>query len=380
MGKKADKLPNGFVRLRASFLNPISFLTRGGNCASLDMILVIQTDQLPLIRLSHMLFRNLHASSALDLQRYTDIDHFRESERYANAESIPLRGQDFSVMRASLALPSCRLSLVRTFPRIVNGYDLSGRLIVVIPMDEVSSTRLNGKSIGQSLVLLKGKPNCTVLEPEGRLVSILSIEAASVGQHWSDFDNACLLLRLSAAELARLQALVRSMLEFAARDPGAITAADVAQIAQGTLLAGLGEAVYSERIHHSGGGGSLERYKSIVDRVDQLVELNPIDLSNEKLADAIGVSVRTLQTASYSVCGSGIYRYSRLRRLWSVRRQLRTGAPGLTVKASALAHGFWHQSDFSNAYRAAFDELPSQTLDQARGNRSSIDVEMADTG
>jgi transcriptional regulator GlxA family with amidase domain len=62
--------------------------------------------------------------------------------------------------------------------------------------------------------------------------------------------------------------------------------------------------------------------------------------------------VRTLQKAAFSVCGSGVYHYSRLRRLWSVRRQLRTGAPGLTVKASALAHGFWHQSEFSKAYRA----------------------------
>ena len=114
------------------------------------MIVVILTCRLSLIRPSLMLFRNLCASPALDLHRYASIDHFRESERYAQAESIPLTARDFSVMRASLALPSCRLSLVRTFPRIINGYELSGRLIVVIPMDEVSSTRVNGRAIGQS--------------------------------------------------------------------------------------------------------------------------------------------------------------------------------------------------------------------------------------
>jgi AraC family transcriptional regulator, ethanolamine operon transcriptional activator len=314
-----------------------------------------------------MAFRNLRASPALDLQRYASIDQFRESERYAHAESIPLRGKDFPVVRASLTLPSCRLSLVRTFPRIINGYDLSGRLIVVIPMDGVSSTRLNGKPIGQSLIILKGKPNCTVLEPEGRLVSILSIEAVRLEQNWSDFDNAWLVLPLPAAELARLQVLVRSILELAAKEPNAIMAADVPQKVQATVLAGLDEALRSNQMRNSGGRESLDRYKRIVDRVDELVEFNPIGLSNEKLADAIGVSVRTLQTASFSVCGSGIYHYSRLRRLWSVRRHLRTGAAGLTVKASAIAHGFWHQSEFSNAYRAAFDELPSQTLEQARG-------------
>ena len=106
-----------------------------------------------------MLFRHLCASPALDLQSYVDIDHFRESERYARAESVPLTAREFSVMRASLSLPACRLSLIRTFPRIINGYDFSGRAIFVIPMDEVSSTRVNGRAIGHSLILLKGHAN-----------------------------------------------------------------------------------------------------------------------------------------------------------------------------------------------------------------------------
>jgi AraC family transcriptional regulator, ethanolamine operon transcriptional activator len=314
-----------------------------------------------------MLFRNLSASPALDIQRYADIDHFRQSERYAHAESIPLKGSDFSVMRASLALPSCRLSLVRTFPRIINGYELSRRLIVVIPMDGVSSTKVNGRAIGQSLILLHGNANCTVLEPEGRLASILSIDATALDQDWLNFTNAFLLLRLPAAELAQLQALICSVLEFASKAPAAITAAGVLQSAQETLFAGIKAALHSNQINEFTNHETLDRYKAIVDRVDELVQLNPIDhLSNEKLADAIGISVRTLQTASFSVCGSGTYRYSRLRRLWSVRRHLRTGAPGLTVKASAIAHGFWHQSAFSNAYRAAFGELPSLTLEHAR--------------
>jgi len=313
-----------------------------------------------------MLFRHLCPSPALNLLRYTDIDHFRESEQYARAESIPLVARDFSVMRATLSLPSCRLSLVRTFPRIITGYELPGRLMVVIPMNETSSTRVNGRAIGHSLILMRGNANCTVLEPEARLVSILSIDAAMLHQSWRDFDNGYLLFRLPAPELERLQALIRSMLQFAAREPAAMAVTDITERARATLLAGLEEALSSAQKHESSSSESLDRYKIIVDRVDELVGLAPIDLSNEKLADAIGVSVRTLQKAALSVCGSGVYHYSRLRRLWSVRRQLRRGAPGLTVKASALAHGFWHQSEFSNAYRAAFGELPSTTLEQAR--------------
>jgi AraC family ethanolamine operon transcriptional activator len=312
-----------------------------------------------------MLFRHLQASAALDLHCYEDVDHFRESERYARAESIPLKAHGFPIARASLSLPSCRLSLVRTFPRIIKGYELSDRLIIVTPMDEVSSTRMNGEAIGQALILVKGMANCTILEPEGRLVAILSLDTAILDHASLDFLNGSLLLRPSAADLARLQALIRSVLEFAATEPAALTAADVLQRVQDTLLAGFNQALLDAQEHVSG-GGSFYRYTRIVDRVDQLVGLNPIDLSNEKLADAIGVSVRTLQKAAFSVCGSGVHSYARLRRLWSARRQLRTGAPGLTVKASALAHGFWHQSEFSNAYRTAFGELPSTTLEQAR--------------
>lgn len=313
-----------------------------------------------------MLFRDLCASPALDLQRYQDIDHFRSSERYARAESIPLAARDFSVARATFSLPLCRLSLVRTFPRIINGYELSGRLIVVIPMNEVSSTRVNGRAIGQALILMRGKANCTVLEPEGRLVAIMSIDSALSDRCLFGFANGLLLLRLPVVALARLQNLIRSMLQLAATDFAALAEMNVQQTAQETLFASLNDAFHVAQRCESGSDETLYRYKAIVDQIDELIGLNPIDLDNESLADSIGVSVRTLQTAARTICGSGVYRYGRLRRLWSVRRQLRSGAPSLTVRASALAHGFWHQSEFSAVYHAAFGELPSQTLKQAR--------------
>ncbi|WKA28197.1 hypothetical protein [Bradyrhizobium roseum] len=62
---------------------------------------------------------------------------------------------------------------------------------------------------GKALILFKGSVNCTVLEPEGRLVSILSIDAALLDQSRFDFDDGFLLVRLPVAELARLQASSR---------------------------------------------------------------------------------------------------------------------------------------------------------------------------
>ena len=316
-----------------------------------------------------MLFRDLCSSPALEIKRYQDIDEFRESERYAQAESIPITAQEFSVARATLSLPSCRLSLVRTFPRIINGYELSKRLVIVIPMDRVFSVRVNGRSVGQSLILLGGKVNCTVLEPEARLVAILSLEGALSGQNLPGLGNGPLLLQLSNAGLAQLQTTIRGLLRLAGSESITIMTAEMLLAAQETLLASLNEACFWAETHQYSDQKPLDRYKRIVDQLDELIGSNVVDLNNEKLADSIGVSVRTLHTAALTICGTGPFHYGRLRRLWSVRRQLRTGAPGLTIKATALAHGFWHLGDFSASYQVAFGELPSQTLKQARGRR-----------
>jgi AraC family ethanolamine operon transcriptional activator len=50
--------------------------------------------------------------------------------------------------------------------------------------------------------------------------------------------------------------------------------------------------------------------------------------------------------------------------LWLVRRRLVAGAD--SVKAAALAYGFWHLGDFAQAYREQFGEMPSETLARSR--------------
>ena len=88
-----------------------------------------------------------------------------------------------------------------------------------------------------------------------------------------------------------------------------------------------------------------------------------------ELAEQAGVSVRTLQSATRAICGMSPHRYSRVLRLWSVRKQLRTGRAGRSVKSCALAHGFWHLSEFAASYREAFGELPSETSEPVATRR-----------
>jgi AraC family ethanolamine operon transcriptional activator len=84
------------------------------------------------------------------------------------------------------------------------------------------------------------------------------------------------------------------------------------------------------------------------------------------VARQIGVSVRTLHDAILQYRGMSLHRWLRLRRLWLVRQRLLAGTH--SVKAAALAFGFWHLSDFSHNYSRQFGESPSVTLARARGH------------
>ena len=314
-----------------------------------------------------MLFRNLTASSALTLVQYPDIDAFRASEKYVRAESIPLQGGSAPVLRASSAFPSCLLSLVRTFPRIIKGYEMADRLVIVIPMDDVGSARINGRAIGHALVLLTGSANCTVHEPDGRLVAIVSMRRAILGPDWQGFHNGHLLLELAEARLDALRLLLRHLLESAAREPEAMQAPAAQLTAERLLLAELDDVMHSGTIMRDDDHSPQTRYQKMVGEVDHLLRFSPTSqLGSDEIATAMGVSTRTLHNSMQHVCGLSPHRYIRLRRLWMVRSQLRAGTPGLTIKASALAHGFRHMGEFSDAYKTTFGEMPSQTLDCAK--------------
>jgi AraC family transcriptional regulator, ethanolamine operon transcriptional activator len=314
-----------------------------------------------------MLFKKLHSSPVLELVQYPDIDAFRGSERYVGAQSIPLDAERHSVLRASLSFVSSSLSLVRTFPRIIKGYELSNRLLIVIPMDKVSSARINGNDIGQSLLFLSGSEHCTVHEPESRLVAIVSMSSAMFMDDWRKPGDAGRRLWLPDEKLAELQSTIRGLLESAAREPEAMQAPIARQIAERHLLAEIGDATRIGTIASSDRIAAHTRYRQIVDRLDQLVQSNPTtEIGYKELSDITGASPRTLHNALQQVCGLSPHRYLRIRRLWMVRSQLRSGSPGLTIKSSAQAHGFHHMGEFSAAYKATFGETPSDTLFAAR--------------
>ena len=80
------------------------------------------------------------------------------------------------------------------------------------------------------------------------------------------------------------------------------------------------------------------------------------------LCSNTGVSRRTLECVFRSVIGMGPGNYIRVLRLNLARRDLISDASGdVSIGVIAARHGLWHWSRFSQYYRQAFGELPSQT-------------------
>ncbi|WP_369724678.1 helix-turn-helix domain-containing protein [Bradyrhizobium sp. LLZ17] len=183
---------------------------------------------------------------------------------------------------------------------------------------------------------------------------------------WADYDSGLGFFRPHDATMAGLRATILNMFSLAAEanDPRQFEALN--RPIQETLLACL-DATLVTADALAPRRGSFDRHRRLIARLDEVAALcGGKPLYSDDLASALGVSVRTLQTAAHAVHGVSLHHYLRLKRLWSVRMQLMSAGNGATIKAAALANGFWHMGEFSKVYKTMFGEMPSETLVNAR--------------
>jgi AraC family ethanolamine operon transcriptional activator len=164
----------------------------------------------------------------------------------------------------------------------------------------------------------------------------------------------------------RLRLLVTEMLSvsFAPPDGGAPPAGAAMRE---SLIAGI-DAAFAEVVpaKWTTRANALRQFKLFQDLRDIVASHIGQPIYSSDLARQLNVSVRTLHDAVLRHTGMSLHRYLRLRRLWLVRRELLGGTK--SVKAAALAFGFWHFGDFARSYRASYGETPSQTVARARGS------------
>jgi len=94
----------------------------------------------------------------------------------------------------------------------------------------------------------------------------------------------------------------------------------------------------------------------------------PLTLSD--VAEAVGVSVRSLQYGFHRFRNVTPQAYLRQIRLEAVQAELSSPLNALSVKDVALKWGFAHMGHFAARYRAAYGEPPSETARSARAGTS----------
>ena len=283
------------------------------------------------------------------------------------AQNIPLDAKAFAAAFASLKLKSCSVHLQRTFPRILQMHYSTTGAIVGLAMDDAVSLIIDGvEARAPVLLLVKGTATCEIVEPRANLVALVNFDAID-DRGWPGEADSAQLIAAQPDKCEALRATVRDVLMLASHSPDTFAQPNVTEHVEESILQAVDLAMAAASPTPEAKRLSLSHYLTLVRKFDEFVAANAgKTLYSADVARQFGVSVRTLHNAVVAIRGMSMHRYMRLRRLWNVRQQLVRGTSLQSIKAVALALGFWHMGEFTSLYRELFGETPQQTLSAAR--------------
>src|SRR5579871_582261 len=297
--------------------------------------------------------------------RFSDVDQFRSSIRTVDVDFVPL-ARKIDAELAILNLPGFDINFIKSFPRVINARLGPNSTNVGFLMDEGIPMRVNGaESERPSITIGSHGAELTSVERAGRQYASIIFTPAISERGWPEATRYFRVFETTFQAQERLRQLVRHGLNAHQAFPDPVEAAKawlgIRESFLGAIDAAFAEIVPARWPSSANSGRQFKIFQDI----RELIAANigrPI--YSGELAVQSGVSVRTIHDAVLRYTGMSLHRYLRLRRLWLVRRQLLAGAD--SVKACALAFGFWHMGDFSHSYRREFGEIPSQTMSRAR--------------
>lgn len=297
--------------------------------------------------------------------RFSDVDEFRSSVRNLNLDFTPLV-RSISAEQVILDLPGCSVNLIKSFPRITDGQFTPDCTCVGFTMDEGIPIRFNGvDEVPSAIVIGSNGAAYTTVERVGRRYASIVFTPQVDDRGWPEAGLNFRIFETSPWAYDWLRALVREIMSVSS-PVSEVEPRQIGSAIRESLFAGIDAAfadvLPSKWANRANTGRQFRIFRDIRDILATGIG-HPIYSSD--LAKQLGVSVRTIHDTVLHFSGMSLHRYLRLRRLWLVRLQLRAGTQ--SVKAAALAFGFWHFGDFSQSYRSLFGETPSETLARARG-------------
>lgn len=312
-----------------------------------------------------MQISSLAPSPVLKTFGFTDIDAFRQAFRAVEVHFTPMC-RTATADQAILFLPGCEVYLLRTFPRLIDASLGKDCTFVGVTMADDFSFRFNGiEKDRPALSLGYGGAGYKVVETAGCFTAAMVFNPEIRSRGWPVQEKVFLPCMITAEAEQRIRSVIFAAFHFASGVHASALGTEALLGLKETLLAAIDHALADPLPLETGKVGTTRRYFDIVQKVERAISDKfggPI--YSEVLADEIGVSVRTMHNAMLQFRGMSLHRYLRIKRLWSVRRQLLGGAH--RVSACALANGFWHLGEFAQFYAAQFGETPSQTLARAR--------------
>jgi AraC-like DNA-binding protein len=298
--------------------------------------------------------------------RFTDIDAFRSSVRNLNVDFTPL-ARKISAEQVILNLPGCDVNYTKSFPRIIDAQLSPDCTAIGFTMDDGYPIRFNGvEEIGRSnIVIGSGSALYTQVERTPRQYASIVFAPEIEGRGWPRSGTNFMTFETSAASHHALRALIIKVTSASLEFVDTLDVAGVSAAIRESLLAAV-DSAFADAVNTewTSRADSARHFKAFTDVQAALSDNIAQPVYSAELAKQIGVSVRTMHDAVKRYRGMTLHRYLRVRRLWLVRKRLIEGSQ--SVKACALAFGFWHLGDFSISYRSQFGETPSETLARSR--------------
>jgi AraC-like DNA-binding protein len=310
-----------------------------------------------------------HGSSASAMVpkvfRFDDVDAFRSSVRNVNVEFTPLARKIFAE-QTTLNLPGCAVNYTKSFPRIIDAQVGANSTAIGFSMDDGVPIRFNGVERDRAVIMVgnRGAAYSAVERTPRQYASIIFTPAVE-NRGWPQTGLNFGIHETSAAAQDRLRQLVLQVLSVSSHFSEASEVAGASAAIRESLLAAV-DAAFADVVDARWAlrANSTPQFKVFRDVQSVLSGDVAHPIYSGDLAKQIGVSIRTMDEAVRRYRGMSLHRYLRLRRLWLVRRRLLAGRH--SVKACALACGFWHLSDFARSYRMQFGESPSETIARSR--------------
>jgi AraC-like DNA-binding protein len=284
-------------------------------------------------------------SLAPQIFRYSDVDEFRNAVRNLNMDFTPLV-RTIAAEQIILNLLGCSINLARSFPRITDGQFAPDCTAVGFTMDEGMPIRFNGvDEIPSAIVIGSNGAAYTTVEPVGREYASIVFTPEVADRGWPKAGPNFRIFETSPSAYGRLRTLVREIMSVS------VPASDAEQVGAAireSLLAAI-DAAFADVVPSKWAtrANAIRQFRIYQDMRSILATSIGHPIYSSDLAKQLGVSVRSIHDAVLQISGMSLHRYLRLRRLWLVRQQLRAGTQ--SVKAAALAYGFWHFGDFSQS-------------------------------